>query len=165
MIQDCDSSPISKLNLIKELSLHFEAEHDLTPLASKIYSHLILSESESLTFDEIIKITGASKSSVSNQINYLLDESRIDFVCKENKRRRYFKTNDAYLSKTLESHYQKIQKEIAMLSKVIEHKTDQDFENEMVKIFKDHLLKEKENIHHTIQKLSKTKHTLKANEE
>lgn len=70
----------SNHTLNKELSSHFVDEHDLPPLAAKIYSFLILSEAESHTFDEIIEITGASKSSVSNQLNFLSEVGRVDFI-------------------------------------------------------------------------------------
>jgi len=95
------------VKLIKELSEHFEEEHELPPLASRIYSNLILSEVESLTFEEIINITSASKSSVSNQLNFLIEEGRVDFYFKNDKRKRYFKTNQDYLKKTLELHLEK----------------------------------------------------------
>lgn len=154
----CD--PTSNANLIEELSLHFVNEHDLPPLAAKIYAYLILSKAESLTFEEITDITGASKSSVSNQLNFLIEEGRVDFIQKDDKRKRYFKTKRDYLCKTLESHLEKIQKEINMLSKVIQHKSDQDFNKKLVAIFKNHLEDEKENILGTIDNLKQTSHNL-----
>jgi DNA-binding transcriptional regulator GbsR (MarR family) len=141
------------VKLIKELSEHFEEEHELPPLASRIYSNLILSEVESLTFEEIINITSASKSSVSNQINFLIEEGRVDFYFKNDKRKRYFKTNQDYLKKTLELHLEKIQREITMLRKIICYKKDQDFNKTRVGIFKNHLESEEKNIKATIEQL------------
>lgn len=147
-------------DLISELSLHFEVEHNLPPLASKIYSFLILSKVECMTFEELIDITGASKSSVSNQLNFLIEEGRVDYIYKDDKRKRYFKTKRDYLCKTMESHLNKIEKEISMLSKVIQHKEDQDFNKKLVAIFKNHLVSEKENILKTIDQLKQTSHNL-----
>lgn len=164
MKHNTDSVLTSNLNLIEELSSHFVHEHNLPPLASKIYSLLILSKAESLTFDEIIDRTGASKSSVSNQLNFLIDEGRVDFTFKDDKRKRYFKTKRDYLCKTLESHLEKIQKEIKMLSKVIQHKDDQDFNKKLVAIFKNHLVSERENILDTINNLKQTSYNLDQHE-
>ncbi|MFO7744635.1 MAG: ArsR family transcriptional regulator [Psychroflexus sp.] len=164
MKQKNDSVPTSNHNLIEELSSHFVNERDLPPLAAKIYSSIILSKAESLTFEEIIEITGASKSSVSNQLNFLIEENRLDFIYKDDKRKRYFKTKRDYLCNTLESHLEKIQKEIKMLSKVIKYKDDQDFNKKLVAIFKNHLESEKENILDTINNLKQTSHNLDQHE-
>ncbi|EMY80304.1 transcriptional regulator [Psychroflexus gondwanensis] len=162
-----NSSSIYKFNgkLSIELSTHFEEEHHMPPLASKIYSVLILSESECLTFDEILTITKASKSSVSNQINFLINEDRVEFIYKDKKRKRYFKTKEDYFKKTLEIHQQKIQKETNILSKIIDFKKDQGFDGELANIFKSHLLNEKENLKQTIYKLSQISNNIKTHEE
>jgi len=108
----------------------------MPPLASKIYSILILVEY--LSFNEILTLTKASKSSVSNQINFLIDEGRVEFIHKDNKRKRYFKTKEDYLKKTLEIHQQKIQKETNILSKIIDYNKNRGFDGELVSIFKGH---------------------------
>jgi DNA-binding transcriptional regulator GbsR (MarR family) len=150
--------------LHSELSLHFETEHDFPPLASKIYSLLILCKTKYLTFDEIKKLTQSSKSSVSNQLNYLIDEGRVDFDYKGDKRKRYFKTKQDYLKKTLESHLSNIQKEIDILTKINHYKEDKDFNKNLVAIFKNHLMREKNNILSTIDQLNQTSHNLKTHE-
>lgn len=145
-------------NLIEELSLHFEREHKLPPLASKIYSILILSKSETLTFGEIIDFTRASKSSVSNQLNFLIEEGRVNFIFKEDKRKRYFKTKCDYLKKTLELNLEKTEREIEMLSKVIQYKKDEKLNQKHVTLFKDHLESEKKNILDTLKNVEHTSH-------
>ena len=155
---------IFDVKLQTELSLHFETEHDFPPLAAKIYSLLILCKSKHLTFERIKELTGASKSSVSNQLNYLLDEGRVDYEFKGEKRKRYFKTKQDYLKKTLESHLSNIQKEIDILTKINQYKEDQDFDKNLVAIFKNHLIREKNNIVNTIDQLKQTSHNLKAHE-
>lgn len=155
---------ILDIDLQTELALHFETEHDFPPLAARIYSLLILCRSKHLTFDRIKALTGASKSSVSNQLNYLLNEGRVDYEFKGEKRKRYFKTKQDYLKKTLESHLSIIQKEIDILTKINQYKEDQDFDKNSVAIFKNHLIREKNNIIKTIDQLKRTSHNLKTHE-
>jgi DNA-binding transcriptional regulator GbsR (MarR family) len=164
MQQNFDPTISSNHSLIEELSQHFEDAQNLPPLASKIYSHLIMCNTKALTFEDIITLTGASKSSVSNQLNFLIEEGRVDFNYKNDKRKRYFKTKRDYLSKTLEMHLEKIQKEIVMLSKIIQHKDNEDFNKKLVAIFKDHLKNEKENILNTIDNLKQTSYNLEHHE-
>ncbi|SDG83057.1 GbsR/MarR family transcriptional regulator [Psychroflexus sediminis] len=144
----------------KELSLHLEKEQHLPPLAAKIYSLLILSNAEALTFEEIKDLTGASKSSVSNQLNFLIEEGRVDFIFKDDKRKRYFKTKRDYFKKTLELHLKETDKEINILSKIIQHKADQDFNKKLVSIFKTHLENQKKNILETLNTLKETSHNI-----
>lgn len=155
---------VASSNLFDELSCHFIGDHNLPPLAAEIYSLLILSEAETLTFEKIKALTGASKSSVSTQINFLLDEGRVDFVFKNDKRKRYFKTKRDYLSKTLELHQEKIQNEIEIVTKVIQHKSIRDFDKELVDIFKAHLVNEGENISKTLKSLKQTRNNLEHHE-
>ncbi|WP_019038538.1 GbsR/MarR family transcriptional regulator [Psychroflexus tropicus] len=147
-----------------DLSRHFESEHHFSPLAAKIYSLLILSETKHLTFEQLLEFTEASKSSVSNQLNYLIDEGRIDFDYIKDQRKRYFKTKEDYLNKTLESHLEKIEKEISILSKVIRFKEDRDFDKTLVDIFKNHLANEKRNLLKTIEQLNKKRHNINTHE-
>lgn len=158
MNRNHSSIPLINHNFIEELSLHFEREQKLPPLASKIYSILILSKSETLTFEEIIDFTGASKSSVSNQLNFLIEEGRVNFIFKEDKRKRYFKTKCNYLKKTLELNLEKTEREIEMLSKVIQYKKDEKLNQKHVTLFKDHLESEKENILDTLKNVEHTSH-------
>ncbi|MGX1023710.1 DNA-binding transcriptional regulator GbsR (MarR family) [Psychroflexus sp. MBR-150] len=150
--------------LIEELTSHFEVEYNLPPLAAKIYSLLILSREKYITFEELINFTNASKSSVSCQLNYLIDEGRVDYIYKEDNRKRYFKTKCDYLRKTLELHLIKIKREIAMLTKVIEYKKEQDMSQGGVSIVENHLKTEKENIIKTINKLKQTSYNLEHHE-
>ncbi|MBZ9628563.1 transcriptional regulator [Psychroflexus sp. CAK1W] len=158
MNRNHSSIPMINNNLIEELSLHFEREHKLPPLASKIYSILILSKSETLTFEEIIDFTRASKSSVSNQLNFLIEEGRVNFIFKEDKRKRYFKTKCDYLKKTLELNLEKTEREIEMLSKVIQYKKDEKLNQKHVTLFKDHLESEKKKILDTLKNVEHTSH-------
>lgn len=151
-------------NLLDDLCLHFINERNMPPLAAKIYSLLILSKTESLTFDKIIERTGACKSSVSNQLNFLIEEGRVDFFHKNEKRKRYFKTKRDYLSKTLELHQEKIQSEIEVVTKVIQHKSNRDFDKELVDIFKTHLVNESKNISKTIKSLEQKRFNLEHHE-
>ena len=67
--------------------------HDVSPMAAKILSVLVIEGcAEWITFEDLIERLQASKSTLSTNINFLLDKGLIYYDTKEGKRRKYFKS-------------------------------------------------------------------------
>jgi DNA-binding transcriptional regulator GbsR (MarR family) len=79
----------------------------LTPMQGRIISYFTVSDPPEKTFDELVKYFKASKSSVSNSLNYLLQNKIIDYKTFASDRKRYFFITDAffrvYFRKVLEN--------------------------------------------------------------
>lgn len=60
-----------KLKLIEEIGLRIEKRLQIAPFAARIYALLTVSSYDGLTFEEIRKIIGSSKSSTSINLNVL----------------------------------------------------------------------------------------------
>lgn len=82
----------TKEEIIETLGVHLEQEHNLPPLAARIYAILILTDQDGLTFEDCLEKRGASKSSTSTSLNLLLNMGVITYFTKPGNRRRYFKT-------------------------------------------------------------------------
>lgn len=108
-----------KENLVEEMGIHFERLFNLPPLASRIYILLLLSDRNGMSFDEIRDFMDASKSSVSANINLLLQGERISFLTKPGDRKRYFKPSPRFLSLRLEESLRSLQKEADIVGKII----------------------------------------------
>ncbi|MDT0687905.1 GbsR/MarR family transcriptional regulator [Autumnicola psychrophila] len=148
-----------KIKLIEEIGVHFEKTHQLAPLAARIYVIMILSPKEGHTFDEIMTITEASKSSVSTQLNLLLQLNKIEYFTKPGDRKRYFRGNRMYLKNTLETYLSSISEEIKVVEKITEFNSTYNSEKykktgEVPLLFKEYLLRQKENLKNTIAKIS-----------
>ena len=80
--------------LLEDLSaIHMEMFH-LPPLTANIFTLMMFDfEKEGITFEEILDATCASKSSVSNALNRLLQSNHIEFTNKLNERKRYYRVN------------------------------------------------------------------------
>lgn len=148
-----------KRKLIEELGLHFEKAHQLAPLAARIYATMILSPNDGHTFDEIMQITDASKSSVSTQLNLLMQTRKVDYFTKPGDRRRYFRASKTYLENTLKEYLQAISEEIRLMEKVIAFNSENNkekFEKDghIPLMFKDYLLAQKKNLQLTIERVS-----------
>jgi len=153
---------LEKRKLIEEIGLHFEKNQQLSPLAARIYAMMILSPADGHTFDEILSTTEASKSSVSTQLNLLLQLKKVEYFTKTGDRKRYFRTNSMYLKSTLEDYHQSISEEINLIEKIIGFNKTNNTEKfqqdgDVAIIFKDYLSVQKENIKNAIQKISTLK--------
>jgi DNA-binding transcriptional regulator GbsR (MarR family) len=79
----------------------------LTPMQGRIIAYFTVSDPPEKTFDELVKYFKASKSSVSNSLNYLLQNKIIDYKTFASDRKRYFYLTDSffrvYFMKVLEN--------------------------------------------------------------
>ena len=81
---------------IEETGKVFE-KFGLTPMQGRIVACFSVSDPPEKTFDELVKYFKASKSSVSNSLNYLLENKIIDYKTFASDRKRYFFITDSFL--------------------------------------------------------------------
>jgi len=82
---------------IEETGKVFE-KFGLTPMQGRIVAYFTLSDPPEKTFDDLVKFFKASKSSVSNSLNYLLQNKIIDYKTFSTDRKRYFYITDKFLT-------------------------------------------------------------------
>ncbi|MCR9228196.1 MAG: transcriptional regulator [Flavobacteriaceae bacterium] len=113
----------TKEEIIETLGLHLEQEHNLPPLAGRIYAVLILTDKDGLTFEGCLERLGASKSSISTSLNLLLNMALVTYFTKSGDRRRYFTTakkNTFFLSK-LQENLKRVEKEKNIITLVLDY--------------------------------------------
>ncbi len=147
-----------KKKLIEEIGVLFEQTHELTPLAARINAMMILSPNEGHSFEEIVQITAASKSSVSTQLNLLLQLNRAEYFTKPGERKRFFRASREYVKMRLQDHLDKIQKELELFEKLTQYNKDNNPEKfQKSKDFTDHygnyLRAQKKNLKTAIAKM------------
>ncbi|MFN8240990.1 MAG: helix-turn-helix domain-containing protein [Bacteroidales bacterium] len=81
--------------LIEESGKIFE-KFDLTPMQGRIVAYFMISDPPEKTFDELVRFFLASKSSVSNSLNWLLQNGIIDYKTFAADRKRYFYLTDSF---------------------------------------------------------------------
>lgn len=148
-----------KRNLIEEVGLQIQGKHNFTPLAARIYAILILSPAGGCTFENLINLTKASKSSVSTNLNLLVQLKYVEFFTKSGDRKRYFRTTQHYLRHTLEEYLALIEKELEVVEKINKfnciHNPEKFQKNESLGLIFQHYLKsQKENLKTTIDKMA-----------
>ncbi|MBW3521514.1 MULTISPECIES: GbsR/MarR family transcriptional regulator [Chryseobacterium] len=128
---------------------------NLPPLASKIYSYLIFDfDKVGITFDEFVEVFSASKSSISTNLNLLINSELIIDVNKMDERKRYFFANDDYKKIRFEKIVQKMQDELKLLDDLKNfRKTEHKEDDERIEVYKALLNKNITNIQESLNKL------------
>jgi len=80
---------------IEETGKVFE-KFGLTPMQGRIVAYFTISDPPEKTFDELVKFFTASKSSISNSLNYLLQNKIVDYKTFASDRKRYFFITDSF---------------------------------------------------------------------
>lgn len=75
--------------IVEKIGVLFE-KNGFSPVGGRIIGLLLVSEPPHRTFDEFVEFLGASKSSVSNSINFLMEQGVIDYFTQPGDRKRYF---------------------------------------------------------------------------
>ena len=112
---------IVRADLIEEMGVYFEKSQNLPPLAARIYTMLILCPKPGHPFDDIVAMTKSSKSSVSTNLNLLLERGNIAYFTKPGDRRRYFKLSKNFLELNLKKHKEIVSDELKMFKKIHTH--------------------------------------------
>jgi DNA-binding transcriptional regulator GbsR (MarR family) len=140
---------------------HFEKLYNIPPLAARIIGVLILDGCKSgLTFESLVETMGASKSSISTNLNLLLKMEKITYFTICGDRKKYFKAAD--LSKRLGSYMQLLASEMEIINRMIvyrEHTASCPEEKcnlENVKAYKEHVNEVEKIFLNTIQKFQET---------
>ncbi|QBO57925.1 transcriptional regulator [Chryseobacterium salivictor] len=109
---------IDKALFCDMVKFYGEAFH-LPPLAAKIYSYLIFDfEREGVSFDEFVVVFSASKSSISSNLNLLLNLNIITDFNKIDERKRFFVMNEKYMKIRFEEIIEKMESELSLLNKL-----------------------------------------------
>lgn len=130
---------------------------NLPPLSAKIYAYLIFDfEKKGHTFDELLEVFCASKSSISSSINFLLNSNLIKAINKMDERKRYFIINDDFVKIRFEEILNRMKKEIAIMEEI--QKFNEEINTEIEKpnrfeIYREMLEKNRDNIENTLKKL------------
>ena len=143
--------------IYQELIEFYGTLFNLPPLSAKIYAYLIFDfDKKGHTFDELLEVFCASKSSISASINFLLNANLIKTVNKIDERNRYFVFNDDFVKFRFEEIVNRLKREIKILDQLNNYRESQlesSQLSERYSIYRRLLEKNIENIENTLNKL------------
>lgn len=102
--------------IFREMVKFYGEAFHLPPLAAKIYAYLIFDfDRKGVSFDEFVEIFAASKSSISSNLNLLLNLNIISDFNKIDERKRFFVMNEKYMKLRFEEIIEKMERELLIL--------------------------------------------------
>ncbi len=130
--------------LIEMFGIHFESIYQIPPLAGRILGLLIVEGCKSgLTFEYIVEKLGASKSSISTNLNLLLKTEKVIYFTIPCDRKKYFKS--AALSIRLSNYLKFLESENYITDRIFEYRQktascpEEKCNLENIKAYKKHL--------------------------
>ncbi|KGO84814.1 hypothetical protein Q765_19575 [Flavobacterium rivuli WB 3.3-2 = DSM 21788] len=143
--------------LIEMFGVHFENVHHLPPLGSRILATLIIDTcSRKTTFEDIIELTGASKSSVSTNLNLLLKIGKITYYTLPGDRKKYYKPSP--FSERFDNYMKMIAFEKQIIDRMVHYREvhrgcpEEELELQRTRTYKEHVLQMEEILQSTINK-------------
>ena len=134
-----------KEELIEMFGVHFEALHNIPPLGSRILGTLILDCCKNgMTFEDLVERMGASKSSISTNLNLLLKMGKISYYTLPGDRKKYFKPSP--FSERLTNYLKIIDFEKKIIEKLLGYRektmscAEEQCNLENAKAYRDHVL-------------------------
>ena len=153
-----------KEELIELFGQHFENLYHLSPLGSRILGSLIVDGcTNGITFEALVEMTGASKSSVSTNLNLLLKLDKINYYTISGDRKKYYRASP--FSDRLTNYVKIINFEKEIIDKMITYRTktlssvQEQNSLDNTKAYKKHMLKVEELILDTIETFKKIEKT------
>lgn len=147
---------VEKKKAVESIGLHIEKRTQIAPLAARIQALMILSSDKGMSFDEIVDFTQASKSSISSNLNLLLQMKSMEYYTIPGDRKRYFRSSKDYLFLRLEKYLEMVNEEIQVTKQINEfnekhHEVSE--EDSFGFLFKEFLEQQKNIIQNTLEKM------------
>lgn len=147
-----------KKEMAEELGLHLEKRHGLSPLASRTYAIMVLSNDKGFAFEELVEILQASKSSVSTNLTLLVQLNYVEYYTKPGDRKRYYRGTGNYLFHIMNDAFHQVEKELHLVKRINnfnkENNPEKFYEQQSVgNIFQEYLESQNDNLQQALQKM------------
>ena len=151
MTKNFETEPL----LHQDLASFYGKTYNLPPLAARIYAYLLFDfEKEGISFDELVEIFDASKSSVSSNLNLLIKEQLISDIHKPQLRKRFFIINEHYVKNRFQQIISRLQAELEIMNRLNTLRNgNENHHSEKFEIYRSLLSKNIKNIQDSLIKL------------
>jgi DNA-binding transcriptional regulator GbsR (MarR family) len=92
-----------KQALVERLGVFMEQKEQLAPLAARILSYIVLTGKKGTTFEDLVRVLCASKSTISTHLNHLADLNRIVYFTKPGDRKKYYTINQDSILQSIDT--------------------------------------------------------------
>lgn len=111
-----------KDRLVEKLGVQLEKEHQLAPVSARIFATVIMSGKQGITFDQLVRVLQAGKSTVSSHLENLQVSNRIEYYTKPGDRKRYFIVNPSLMKNYIDELTTKWEAQRSVHQEILEFK-------------------------------------------
>ena len=146
--------------LIELFGIHFEKIGHLPPLGARILATLILDAcTQKYSFEDLVEQMGASKSSISTNLNLLLKMGKITYYTLPGDRKKYYRPSE--FSERFDNYLKMIAFEKEIMDKMLHYRRQtvacqaDTFELEKSVAYREHVLEMEALLNKTVEKFKK----------
>ncbi|MCB0549957.1 MAG: hypothetical protein KDD19_20470 [Phaeodactylibacter sp.] len=111
---------------VEQLGIAFERLGQ-SPMNARVMGFLLIAEPPYQDFYQIRDFLSASKSSISNALNFLMNEGTVDYLTFSGDRRRYFRINTDNWLQNLKRQTLQMGQMRLLLDKVLEERSESEY--------------------------------------
>ena len=112
-----------KKEKVEAMGVFFE-KSGYTPMMGRVFAYLLLAEPPYQPFDAITEFLVASKSAISNALNFLMKQNMVDYVTFSGDRKRYFRVNMVQWMNQTKTWSKQVTEVNGLLKEVLEERAD-----------------------------------------
>ncbi|MFA8434618.1 MAG: GbsR/MarR family transcriptional regulator [Marinifilaceae bacterium] len=113
-----------KKELVEKFGAFMEGQEKLTPIAARIFASLFICGPKGSTFEELVLFLGASKSTISTNLQNLSNAGIVTFYTKPGDRKKYFILSSAAFLSRVEEEIVQYRTEYQIVKEIIVYKEE-----------------------------------------
>lgn len=112
----------TKKLLVEKFGLFMEGQENLSPIGARIFATLFINKENGATFDDLVHFLGASKSTISTNLQNLTKSNTIIYHTKPGDRKKYYTLSPVGFLSRIEEQITNYKTEHLLVSQILEHK-------------------------------------------
>ncbi|NOU58432.1 GbsR/MarR family transcriptional regulator [Marinifilum caeruleilacunae] len=111
-----------KKEIVERYGMFMEKNENFPPIAARIFSTLLFTENNGNTFEELVNFLGASKSTISTNLQKLGNMEIVEYYTKPGDRKKYFRLSPVGFLAFIDRDLKKVKTERNLIEEVIQLK-------------------------------------------
>lgn len=108
--------------LVERFGLFMEGQEKLSPIGARIFATLFVNKGNEITFDELVIFLGASKSTISTNLQSLAKLKMIVYHTKPGDRKKYYSLSPIGFVSRIEEKIANFKTEYILVGQILEYK-------------------------------------------
>ncbi len=108
--------------LVERFGLFMEGQENLSPIGARIFATLFIHKENGTTFDDLVHFLGASKSTISTNLQNLTKSNMIVYYTKPGDRKKYYTLSPVGFVSRIEEKIANYKTEHLLVGQILEYK-------------------------------------------